>query len=304
MGANEHIARMHVRLGSENGFPAPFVVGAGRSGTTLLRLMLDSHPDLAIPPETNMMPRVIRQCRDSQNNADDFLAAVTSSPRWPDFHMSAETLGERVRALSPFDLSEAIREYYRLYAAGKGKKRWGDKSPGHVQSLQLLARWLPEVRFLHMIRDGRDVALSILPLHFGPNTIEEAAHWWSRSIEKARRQARSIDFYMEIRYEELVENTEAVLRRTCRFIELPWDESILAYHQRAANRLTELGSLVTSTGEVIPAETRRGIHEMTTKPPNASRIEVWRTGMSDADRRVFESIAGNMLRDLGYRVGE
>src|SRR3954469_18823941 len=94
-------------------FPAPFIVGVARSGTTLLRLMLDAHPDLAIPPETGFIAELQRRFQSGSPSAAEFADVLTSFVTWPDFHLKRETLAAELDALQPFETSEGLRLFYR-----------------------------------------------------------------------------------------------------------------------------------------------------------------------------------------------
>ncbi|MEW6323750.1 MAG: sulfotransferase [Nitrospirota bacterium] len=287
--------------------PAPFIVGNGRSGTTLLRLMLDSHPDLAIPPETHFVPSMIKEFQGKwilwQPEAW-FFKTLTGHRRWADFCLDPGALRSSIRSIKRFDLAEGFRAFYRLYAEQQGKSRWGDKTPTYVASMEAIQDYLPEVRFIHLIRDGRDVALSFQGLWFGPKSIEQAASQWVTTIREARRQAQHLQHYVEIKYEDLIARTPDTLRRICEFIELPWNASMLNYHERAGERLKELQrDIVAPAGErVVRGEERTAIHRLTASQPDESRINRWKTEMGSADQTSFEAIARTMLRELGYDV--
>ena len=282
--------------------PAPFVVGAGRSGTTLLRLMLDAHPELAIPPETRFLPLALHAAEDADDDPGGaFVDAVTTYPHWGDFHVDDALLRTRIAAIAPFDAGAALRTMYRLYADRFGKPRWGDKTPHHVRRMDVIARLLPEARFVHIIRDGRDVTLSVIQersLTGRAATADEVARRWARSIAAARRQAMELPHYLEVRYEDLVLDTVAVLRAVCDFVELPWRERMLAYHERSATRLAEL--VTADPGKAGSAEQRRSKHAWTARPPDASRIGRWRSELAAGDARLVAAAAGDMLRALGY----
>ena len=269
------------------GDPVPFIVGTGRCGTTFLRLMLDAHPALAIPPETHFIPGMVKQCAASSNAPDCFIERLTSYITFPDFHINIDSLTQRIKSLKPFTVSEGFRVFYTLYAENLGKSRWGDKTPGYFAHMKHIQKLFPEVHFIHMIRDGRDVALSILNLSFGPNSIEEAARWWVMRMKRARGQATHVQHYMEVRYEDLVLDSESKLKQICSFIDLKWDSSMLQYYERANERLKE---------------DEYEIHRFTTRPPQASRVQRWKQEMALFDRRLFESIAGELLKDLGYEI--
>src|SRR5437762_313536 len=108
--------------------PAPFIVGVGRSGTTMFRLMLDAHPELAIPPETIFRSQVRHSCELASDSRAGFLENLTSHINWEDFHIRADSLKQRIAEVSPFNISDALRAFYQLYAERFGKPRWGDRS--------------------------------------------------------------------------------------------------------------------------------------------------------------------------------
>ena len=151
--------------------PAPFVCGVTRSGTTLLRLMLDSHPDLAIPGETHWVPKLIKAFERSKQSAEDAANLAIDHKRWGDFHLDADELRARINALDPVTAADTIRAFYMLYAEREGKIRYGDKTPGYVREMRRIQRVLPEARFVHIIRDGRDVSLSPPADELGPRDL-------------------------------------------------------------------------------------------------------------------------------------
>ena len=282
--------------------PVPFVVGLGRSGNTLLRLMLDAHPDLAIPPETDFIPEVAARCGGADEPRAEFVAAVTGHWRFTDLRIDSAELERRVARIEPFDTGAGLRALYSLYAEKFGKARFGDKSPFYLDHMPLIERLLPEARFVHVIRDGRDVAVSIKPLWFGPDSIRTAARWWRDGIERARTAGAGLRHYLELRFEDLVVDTEPSLRRVCDFVALPWDPAMLAYHERAADRIAEVRREGRGDrGELIATvEQRRAIHAMTRDPPRADRIGRWRDELRRWQRWYFELVAGDLLRELGY----
>jgi hypothetical protein len=269
--------------------PAPFIVGADRSGTTLLQAMLDAHPDLAIPPETYWLPEVIPACRATPEAHEAFVRFVEQRTRWPLFGLTTEQLRMAVFAVQPFDVVEAMRAVYRLYAQLTGKPRWGDKTPRYLIRLPLVTRLFPEAHIIHVIRDGRDQALSILAAPWGPQTVPEAAKRWHNEVRWARWAGQQVRHYQEVRYEALVSMPEQVLRDICRYIDLPWHPQMLEYpsYSRAANNAAYLNL------------TQNPLLRSAPQP----KIGRWRTEMADADIRQYEAEAGNLLDELGYPLG-
>ena len=286
--------------------PAPFVVGLTRSGTTLLRMMLDAHRELTVPPETHFVPDLIKAAR-AGGDADALLAAVASNRTWADFGIAEPELRRRFEAITPGDAGEAVRAFFDAYAERQGKPRWGDKTPAYMLSVQRIGRALPEARFIHLIRDGRDVALSqsARALNEQPPVAEQAARWVKR-IGKSREQAAALvgARYVEARYEDLVRDPEPTLRRICEFIDLDFDPGMLSYHERAAERLAEMSGELRAEGGHATQEAgyRVANHEPTTKPPDPSKLDKWRRAMTAADVAAYEEVAGEMLTDLGYEL--
>jgi hypothetical protein len=279
--------------------PVPFIVGIGRSGTTLLRLMLDSHSTLAIPPETNFADAVVAF---EEGGVTAAVEAVVGSPFWGDYNMSVDEFAQRVRSRELANIADLLRVFYEFYAELRGKSRWGNKTPYHLPSMSLIKGMVPEAHFVHIVRDGRDVALSMMPLWFGPNDVRGVARQWSRGLKSARLQAKSLPFYLEIRYEDLIRDPGLVLRELCEFLELEWEPSMLEYHRHAGERLSaELGDTF-EAGRHVSVSERLQLWRLVDRPPQLDRVERWRREMSGADVRAFESLAGETLEAFGYEL--
>jgi hypothetical protein len=296
--------RLPLRRSKAAGPPVPFIVGVTRSGTTLLRLMLDAHPELAIPPETHFVPALIKATRKRGVTCEEAHAIVTGHRQWGDFNLDSAALLERYCALERIDPETTIRAFCELYAEGQGKPRWGDKTPNYVKRMKQIDRWIPEAKFVHMIRDGRDAALSRFKrILKEPPPMEIVAERWVRKISEAREAGSELQ-YIEVQYEELVRDTETQLRRVADFIELPWDDSMLRYYERAEERLSEMHrDLPGEDGKPLrPADHRKEAHVLTSKPPDPSRLARWKEEMDPADIAAFEGVASPLLLELGYEV--
>jgi hypothetical protein len=293
--------------------PAPFVVGVSRSGTTLLRLMLDAHPDMTIPAETHFVPMVanavdqaIEEGASTQVVRQRALEKMTGHPRWGDFRLDEADVRMRMERHDPLTAGDAIRSFYEAAAALEGKPRWGDKSPPYTYKAGRIQRALPEAHFIHIIRDGRDVALSLSEVSWGPDDITVAAEKWAGELRKARKRARNLDrgTYVEVHYEDLVTDPEPLLRKIAEFVDLPWSDDMLNYPERAAERMRgEMErTLKPLGGGTITAEERTRQHQLVFEKPSASRAGRWRTEMSTENRKAFEAVAGGLLKKLGYEV--
>jgi hypothetical protein len=284
----------------------PVVVGAPRSGTTLLRLMLDSHHELAIPPETGFLGAARRLRGSGDRLREHFFRTVTGfppeAPAWADYGIPSDEFRQALRSIEPFTASAGFRAFYRLYAARHGKPRWGDKTPIYCLEVALIRRVLPEARFVHIIRDGRDVALSLREQWFSPGRdMAKLAKYWMRCVVRARRAGRGRADYLEVRYEDLVRDPAPVLAKICRFVELEWDPAMLEHHTRAESRLREhLGRTAPDGTPIQTREQRLRQQQSSLRAPDPRRIAGWRTGMLPEERAEFERVAGKLLRELGY----
>lgn len=298
--------RLPLRRSKPAGPPVPFIVGVTRSGTTLLRLMLDAHPDLAIPPETHFVPDLI-DAIEAGASPEQAVATMTAVRQWGDLHTDPADVVARWRTLNSFAPGPALRAFYAIYAERQGKPRYGEKTPAYVKSMLKIEAALPEARFIHVIRDGRDVALSRWKRTLGddPAPAGQVAETWQRRIRRAQRHGRKLSHYLELRYEDLVTDTEPNLRRISEFLELPWDPVMLTYYEHAAERMAEMArDLPATEGKPTrPGEERMQAHAMTQKPPDPSAMYRWKERMSAADVVAFDAAAGELLNELGYEVG-
>ena len=187
----------------------------------LLRLMLDAHPRVAIPPETGFVPRaLLKVWGDGATRRRRFFEMLTSHPQyaqaWGDFGIAAESFARELANVRPFRLDEALRCFYRIYAARFGKDCWGDKTPGYGRYMRAIGRLLPEARFIHMIRDGRDAAVSLRPLWFAPGQdIDTLARCWRADVLATRQEARGCRHYLEIREWQVFAVFHRVKQLTC-----------------------------------------------------------------------------------------
>ncbi len=269
----------------------------------MLRLMLDSHPAMAIPTETHFLPQVFaaaQQTGDPLRVWRAFVEAVT----WPNMGVSQEKLLSVLRAQPVVTAGSAARAFYRLYAEGQGKTRWGDKTPPYRACMGKIASGLPEARFVHIFRDGRDVALSHRGLWFGPgDDIAAQAKFWVEQVRQTRELGARMGGYTEIRYEDLVRHPEDQLRTLCDWLELDYRPCMLMSHVRAEERLAEFVQAFGPAGRPPPAlDQFVSIHNRTREPPDVSRIGRWKTEFTEEERRIYADIAGPTLDLLGYEL--
>jgi sulfotransferase family protein len=285
--------------------PMPVIVGVPRSGTTLLRMMLDSHPDIAIPPETGFLP-ALADLNPEQDASKSAAEIITTFHTWTDFGLDAEMFRERLERRAPITPADAARTFYEMYSARLGKTQWGDKTPTYGSTIDRIAALLPEARFIHIIRDGRDVMVSVRGLWFRPgDTVEACAEDWMNRLSRTRELGAAVPHYMEVRYESLVKHPARTLEEICRFLDLPFEPQMMTYYQRSALRLDEHQARYAANGELLISKADRVRNQQfVMKPPQEDRIDRWKTALTADDVRRFEAVAGDWLDRLGYRVCE
>ncbi len=280
------------RLGEGKRTTFPFFVGCPRSGTTLVRAIFNSHPDLAIPDETHFFSDMVSQQKKYSPNGefvpDLFLADLFGHPWFHRLGLTAREVRSEILKEPPSSYSEAVRAVFASYAKHLGKSRYADKTPRNLDRLKALAETFPEARFVHIIRDGRNVALSLLDMPWGPNDIVEAARIWKSRVRRGRKAGHSLGSfrYQEVRYETLLDDPERTIESLCEFIDLPFDSGMLRY-------LDSVHPIIAPN-----PETRGSVALPLTKG-----LRDWRSQMSPRNLAKFEVIAGDLLRSLGYEEG-
>jgi hypothetical protein len=273
--------------------PDPFfIVGNDRSGTTMLRLILDRGPDVAIPPEsmflTDFEAAFARgEPRDAEA-ARRFMDEVWNHPKVRLWELAGEPPAVPPGQSPPDAYRFVVVAPFKAYAAQHGKARWGDKTPHYVHHVDhLLALW-PRARFVVLVRDGRDVALSLRKMPFGPNNAWAAAPWWARGIQAGEQaQGAHPDNVLTVRYEDLARCPRDVVPQICEFLGLRYSEEMLALEQADPSKI------VRDQASWFPT-LFDGI--------NTTAVARWEREMSERDQRVFAARAGAELARLGYDV--
>lgn len=196
-----------------------FIVGSGRSGTTLLRLLLNGHSRIHIPPETWFLTELVKelplQRELSSSDVERAIHLITSNYRWPDMEMDTAAFARDVGSLTHPTLLQIVELVYRTQLQRAGKSRFGDKTPPYIHIVPQLAKLYPEAKFIHLVRDGRDVALSYVDAGFhdpGSRCYDGSKFDWISAIRRAASYAKATfaDQIFTIRYEELVSDPESL----------------------------------------------------------------------------------------------
>ncbi len=266
-----------------------FVVGAPRSGTTLVQAMLSSHPRLAIPPEGEFFMK----CRPSDREAD----AAASVERY----LLTDAFGEqsldrrsvRARGAALQDgTADGVRRgaflaMLTLHAERLGADRVGEKSPHHCRHVDDIRRLLPAARFIHVLRDPRDVVASRLQVPWTRASHLSLARSWVKDHARHRRHLESLPpaVYTEVRLERLIADPEGELRRLCGFLGESFDPTMLRFHERADPGF---------------AAREQGWKGGTMRPLDRGAAGRYRTRLTARQIAGVERVAGSAMRSLGY----
>lgn len=288
--------------------PPFFIIGNPRSGTTLLRLMLTNHPRLVVPPECGFAVWLHPDFGDwdgrVQRDPDlpaKYAREVVASRKFETWGLTESEVSSFLVDAGPQSYAEAVDAVYRLYARSIGKQidAWGDKNNFYLAYIPRIREIFPSCRFVHIVRDGRDVACSYRALRSRPMQskyapelpveISDIAEEWTTNLETIRCALNDVgtEAAHEIRYEDLIRNPEGTLRGVCEFLDQPFDAEMLAYHERNREREQE------------PREFLQW-KEKTLEPPSDSGIGRFRKELTPAEAIEFERIAGEMLAAYGY----
>ena len=274
--------------------PPVFIVGCGGSGTTLLRMMPNAHPHIAIPPESNFITPAWKRYAHVQPFTDEqleeLLQFLEQYQEFQDFQLDRNRLAQRLRGLTDRTLSAALRVVYTEYAERHHKPRWGDKTPGYVEQIKRLNALFPDCLVIHLIRDARDASLSMLSRGVGPRTLYEAAEEWVGRVNRGRRdgtQRLGPSRYLEVYYEQLVVDPRAVLQRICEFIGEPMDERMLTHYRDAFAHL--------------PAS-ERAKHHATSQPVTNQQVGRWKRELTLRQALMIQAMTRTLLRTHGYEL--
>jgi hypothetical protein len=251
--------------------------------------MLDRSSELAIPDESYFIPQIADR-HPGRLHVGMFLNDLRRVGTLREWDIPVAAVRER---LPPGALvGQGIAAVFEAYADRQGKTRWGDKTPMYMQHLELLERLFPNALYVHLIRDGRDAALSFLAVPKGimteawghPRDATGFACQWRTEIAAARRLGRRVGAkrYLEVRYEALVDGPEAELRRICDFAGIAYDPAMLEY------------------ADAVDVSAKPHQQSLTKAPTPGLRD--WRLQLPAQEVEGFEAIAGDLLAELGYEL--
>ena len=282
-------------LGGSERYRPFFIVGSGRSGTTLLRAMLEAHPVVHIPPEAYVLGKVAREYRRYSRLPWNVLlrivlGAFEYDARWETFNLTLGSLFRELQSRPPGarDLAAVLDALYRAHARRHkpSATRWGDKNPHHSFYLPVLREMFPDLQVIHILRDGRDVVRSYMRMQSMQSGLAHFAAHWLHAVRSVQRfGARYPHQYLELRYEDLVREPRAMMEAVAAFLHLDFDDRMLRHH-----------ALDLRLGDVERYPHLTGVRE----PVYQTSIGRWRSEFDAAQIAELERLLGSTLAVLGY----
>lgn len=269
-----------------------FVFGCPRSGTTLLQLMLHSHPRIAIPAETRfVLPAYTGRCdfgdladRENRLRLAEWITARKAG-KFADLGLDAAAVTREI-ADGPATLGSALGVVFRAYARRFDRVRWGDKRPSYSKHVPALLRMFPDAQFVHLVRDGRDCVASLCEMPWYKLDLHHAIAAWREAIDIGRRTADRLgpDAYYELRYENLVADPAGELGRLCGFLGEEFHPVMTEPHHIA--QLT------------VPPQKKW--HSRTHSAVSSGRVGSWRGRLEPWEIGLAEAAFGDRLTGHGY----
>lgn len=271
--------------------PPTFIVGCSRSGTTLLQSLLDAHPNIAIPPESQIYHRFggtfpyygdLSGDRNRRRFIQDLVQDAYIAKWGMDF-----SIDEVERAAPAFTRSAIVEALFRLYMDKKEAKRWGDKTPEHIRYLPLIREDFPDAYLVHLVRDGRDVAEAYRRMVFGPVTALGLGDTWCREVMHWHefREERGGRNMIEVRYENLVSSPKEVIKKILKFVGEPFVDTTQRYSGSEISKLVGSESWHASLQQDITTD----------------KVGIYHERLSERDVEIFEHMAGHALETYDYR---
>ncbi len=256
-----------------------FIGGCDRSGTTLLASMLGCATGAIVTPESQFKYDIL----------DNFEHCKHSDSLWrlKMWGISYSVLTDYVKKAKDGKLllQGLVYAYAKSVGADSKPLLWIDHTPANIRNVISLAAHFQDAKFVHIIRDGRAVATSVMPLEWGPNNILDAADWWLGKLSFGLAACSILPNMVKmIKYEALVEHPERELRNLCAFLDIEYSEK-----------------MPTGQGFRVPGYTRKQ-HVLVGRRPDVSRLYAWSDNLTAREVGLFEFKAGEMLRLMEYEV--
>lgn len=285
-----------------------FILGNPRSGTSLLRIILNNHKNIIAPPESGFAHWWLKKYGTWQKKDCDNLEKLKSlmndlmlSRKIETWELDFNALYEKIILTKPSNYSELVTLVYLEFITKMDVKVIIDKNNYYINHLKDLLKIWPDAYFIHLVRDGRDVASSYMELmdkdikyiKYKPKlskNIADIASEWTNNVLSIEEYLLTInkDKRITIKFEDLIFSTKDTLNDLCEHFKIEFDDVMMNYYSQTERKYLE------------PKETS-GWKEKTTSPPLTSRVGRYHEDISPSDLKIFNSIAYEALSSFGYK---
>lgn len=260
------------------------VVGCGRSGTTLLKSILNAHSKICLPAETNFFRGISRGSFGVDGESLEQKLDKLFSKWWiSDIPMERETVKQNLGNHEPSWRNLFVAMLASIPSPGKEPVCFGEKTVDHIAYADELLQQYPRCKLLQIIRDPRAALASYQAAAIGSNQPSQLIADWSVAAE-VDAQLGENPRYLSVKFEDLIESTEVTLKSICNFLEVDFEPDMLNYHAR-------------KTPGFSPEQTH---HQNTQKPIFKSGLEKWKNKLSNTDIALLEIYLGQHMERLGY----
>lgn len=268
-----------------------FIIGCPRGGTTLLRLMLNMHSQIAIPAESHFLIPILKkfdpEATLNKNDAEGVIRIISDHPRFQDWNIEANDLNNLVMNLNfPIKLSNLISQVFFIQISDSGKPIWGDKTPEYFSIVPKLSRLFPKAKMIGYTRDGRDVSISLKKTGWHAWNEFQRGKYWANSVKKTF-SLKSNKNTMFLKYEDLIVDTELTLKKLCKFLGISYESQMLDYD-------------LSYKKNIAAFEQKAEIHTKLARKSTKNDIARWKTESSAFTVWVFEAAAYKSLKKAGY----
>lgn len=271
-----------------------FVIGAERSGTTLVMAMLGAHPRIAVPEVAWYYPRFYPYLYtygnlNEKHNFEILISEMIFGLKTPFWNMQinprtiVNELYEKIDRSTFGGIYDAI---LTMFSKSQNKPRWGEKTPYNLFFIEAIINDFPDAQIIFVTRDGRDASADYLESSFGPTNIYCAAEIWKlcQNTVSPWRKKLSNEQWMDVKYEELVKRPKDVLQKICDFLNEKYSPVMLNFYN----------------SDIARARGATRDHKPLGSPVSDKYIGIYKYLMSQRDQEIFNGVAHNELVESGY----
>lgn len=272
-----------------------FIIGSGRSGTTLLREILNRHSKIVIPPESYVLPKIYKK-HFIYNGLPwvDYVKIITGEfAGHNEFYTWDINLSKSLPEISSIDsnkysLRTVIDAVYKSYSKSVGKENsfWGDKTIQNTLYIDYLDKIFDKPKYVHVVRDGRDVVASFLKSKLQPDLLKAANRWNSTIDYLMKYSKKNSSRILEVKYENLVSDPEKEMRKICKFLNFSFENAMLLQDVKSKK----------------PADINYEHHQNIVNPINIQSIGKWKSYFSASEKEEIHKLLGKNLMKLGYKI--